>query len=126
MSTYTARSCILVSRERTLQATILALASIVVLLPRLRLLHATAKCGPVQQRSLGGSHRFVSDASVDADAAMRKACAASNFKPVVLRLVAPVVRSNSVSSAVLPEGRRLVIWPLRRLPSRADSEYPLI
>ena len=77
-------------------------------------------------KKFGGSHRFVSDASVDADAAMRKAYAASNFEPVVLRLVAPIVRSNSVSRAVLPEARRLVIWPLRRLPSRADSEYPLI
>jgi len=69
-------------------------------------------------KKFGGSHRFVSDASVDADAAMRKAYAASNSEPIV--------RSNSVSRAVLPEARRLVIWPLRRLPSRADSEYPLI
>lgn len=67
----------------------------------------------------------MNDASVDEDATLRKAYKASNFEPVVVCLVARIVRSTNVSRAFSREDRRF-IWPLRRIPSRADSEYPLI
>jgi len=104
---------------------ILAVATMLVFPPRLRITHLTPKCRPIQQNSLDGPHRFVDDTEAGEEVTSCDARVMLRFEPVVLVLADRCVCRCSSSTIIAPSQARL-ICPLRRRPAGADAEDSLV